>query len=125
MVFLTNRLRPDLGSALVSRPRKIVALLVAGLADLLQLVLFPMFVEGALSPLDWAVDGVIVVALTLVLGFKWRILLGLGVELIPGLDLFPTWTALVLSIPSAPSERGGGAREKDPTIEVVTLPKEP
>ena len=99
------------------------ALLVAGLADLLQLVLFPMFVEGALSPLDWAVDGLVVVALTLVLGFKWRIFLGLGVELIPGLDLFPTWTALVLSIPSAPSTRVRSEEEGAATV--VNLPKEP
>ncbi len=112
MGFLTSRLRPGLGTSLVSRPRKIVALLVAGLADLLQLVLFPMFIEGALSPFDWVVDTAVVLVLSLVLGFKWRLLLGLGLELVPGLDLFPTWTALVLSIPSEPAtaramDRGG------------------
>ncbi len=101
MGLFTNRLRPDMASSAVSRARKVAAIFVAGFADLLQLVLFPMFVEGAASPFDWAVDLVTVVLLTLILGFKWRIAAGMVIELIPGLDLFPTWTALVLSIPSA------------------------
>lgn len=108
--------RPSIAdpTRLLSRKRKAVALLVAGAADLLQLVFFPMFLEGVASPFDLALDIVTAVALTGILGFRWRTLLGIGLELVPGLDLFPTWTALVLSLPSAPKgERGGdgGPRE--------------
>ena len=95
-------------STALSRRRKAVALLVAGLTDLLQLVFFPMFFAGAASPFDWVLDLLTALVLTGIVGFKWRTLLGIVVELVPGLDLFPTWTALVLSFPSAPKEPRAG-----------------
>jgi hypothetical protein len=108
--------RPPLagGSKALSRKRKALALLVAGATDLLQLVFFPMVFEGAASPFEWVLDLVTAFVLTLILGFRWRTLLGIAVELVPGLDLFPTWMALVLSLPSAPKGQGGsegGPRE--------------
>jgi hypothetical protein len=87
------------GHARISKKRKLVALLVAGAADLTQGVLFPLFIQGAFSPFDWAVDIATTVTLLAVVGFKARLAIAFATELIPGLDLFPTWTALVLSLP--------------------------
>jgi hypothetical protein len=84
--------------ATTSRQRWALALAVAGAADLLQLLVFPAFIEGAASPFDDAVDVVVVTLLLAILGFRWRLAIGLGAELIPGVALFPTWTAVVASV---------------------------
>ena len=89
----------------VSSKRKKVALALAGLADLLQLGFFPLFGEGALSVPDDVLDVVVAVALLAVLGFRWRLAGALVLELVPGATLFPTWTAVVMSLPAhAPAE---------------------
>jgi hypothetical protein len=81
--------------------QKRIALAIALAADVAQLALAPLFAEGALSPFSDALDLVVVLTLVLTLGWRWRTVLALGVELIPGLALFPTWTALVLTMPTA------------------------
>jgi len=83
--------------------RKRAALAIAAIADLTQIVLFPFFIEGALSPFEDVLDGVVAITLLFVVGFQWRLALALAIELAPGLDLFPTWTALVASLPAAPA----------------------
>jgi hypothetical protein len=92
----------------VTRRQKRVALAVAAVADLVQLGLFPLFVEGALSPLDGALDVIVALTLILVLGWRWRTALALAVELLPGLALFPTWTAVVATLRSADVEATAG-----------------
>jgi hypothetical protein len=92
----------------VSKKRKAIAFTIAILADAVQLVLWPAFAEGAASPFDAALDAVVAVALLLILGPSGRLLGALALEATPGADLFPTWTAVVGSIPveeprSAPS----------------------
>lgn len=84
-----------------TRRQKRIALAVAGTADLIQLVLAPLFVEGGLSPLDAALDVVVAVALFGVLGWRWRTALALGLELVPGIALLPTWTAVVAMMPAS------------------------
>jgi hypothetical protein len=81
--------------------RKRIALVIAAAADLVQLALAPFFVEGALSPLDDVLDVAVAAALVVTLGWRWRTALALGLELIPGLALFPSWTALVATLPAA------------------------
>lgn len=80
--------------------RKKLALAVAVLADVAQGGLF-----AAMPALSWipseALDVVVSVVLVVLLGFRWRLLLALGVELIPAAQLFPSWTAFVLSMPPA------------------------
>jgi hypothetical protein len=85
-------------SAPVSRKRKAVALAIAAAADVLQIAVFPAFIEGAASPFDDALDAVIAVTLLVVLGFRWRLAFALAAELVPGVALFPSWTAVVLSV---------------------------
>ena len=85
---------------MVTPRRKKIALAIAALGDALQLGFFPAFVEGALSPPDDVLDGVVGVLLLLTLGWKWRLVGALALELVPGVALFPTWTAFVLTIPT-------------------------
>ena len=72
-----------------------IAFGVAALADLLQIFLFPLFIEGALSPLNDVVDVAVGGSLTLLLGWHWVFLPSFAAELVPGLDLAPTWLAAV------------------------------
>ena len=84
----------------LSRRRKTIGAVVAGASDLAQMIFFPVFVEGAASPFEIALDVATAVTILLIVGFKWRLAIALALELIPGVDLFPTWTAVVLSLPS-------------------------
>lgn len=88
-----------LGAPAVTRKRKAVALAIAVVADLVQLVLWPAFAGGAASPFDDALDVAVAVALLLTLGMSGRLALALAIELVPGADLFPTWSAVVATIP--------------------------
>jgi hypothetical protein len=90
-----------------TRKQKRIALAIAAVADLTQLALAPLFAEGALSPLDDLLDVGVAIALTLVLGWRWRTALAMIFELIPGVALFPSWTAVVATLPSAVPEPDG------------------
>ncbi len=46
-------------------------------------------------PVYWAVDIITVIALFVLLGFRWSLLPALFFEAIPGLQLFPAWTLVV------------------------------
>jgi hypothetical protein len=84
----------------VTKRRRAVALSIALVADVLQLVLWPAFSEGAASPFEDALDIVVAISLWLTLGMSWRLAFTFALELVPGADLFPTWTAVVLTFPS-------------------------
>ncbi len=85
----------------LTQDRKRLALGIALAADVLQLALAPLFAEGALSPLDDLLDVVVAIALWATLGWRKRTLLALGLELIPGVALFPSWTAVVATLSPA------------------------
>ncbi len=78
--------------------RRRAARIIALAADAVQLGLFPLFGEGFASPLDDALDVVVAGVLIRLLGFHWPLLPALVAELVPGLDLAPTWTAAVMMI---------------------------
>ena len=82
----------------IAPSRRRAARIVAAVADLVQLALFPLFGEGFASPLDDALDVIVAALLIKLLGFHWTLLPAFGAELVPGLDLAPTWTATVLMI---------------------------
>ncbi len=71
---------------------------VAIMADAIQIVGFPLFLAGGVSPFDTALDLVTAAILTKVLGWHWAFLPTFAAELVPGLDLFPTWTAAVFFV---------------------------
>ena len=89
---------------LVTRRQKRTALAVAAVADLSQMGMCPLFFGGALSPADGALDAIVALSLILILGWRWRTALALAVELMPGLALFPTWTAVVATLPAEPKQ---------------------
>ncbi len=82
--------------------RKRIALGVAVASDLVQWAFFPVMSEGAASPFEVALDALTALVILLIVGFQWRLLIALVAELVPGLDMFPTWAAVVLSLPVAP-----------------------
>jgi len=85
----------------LTRRRKTWALVIAGASDLMQVALTPLFVEGAGSPFEVALDAVTALTILLVAGFHLRLAVALVAELVPGIDVFPTWTALVATLPVA------------------------
>src|SRR2546430_17083063 len=72
-----------------------VARIVAILADVLQLALFPALGEGVLSPIADVLDVVVAVLLIRLVGWHLAFLPAFVAEIIPGVDLVPTWTAAV------------------------------
>lgn len=80
------------------RSRFRTAIILAIAADAVQIVIFPLFAEGALSPLDDILDGVVAVALFRLLGWHWEFLPSLIAELVPGVDLVPFWTLAVANV---------------------------
>ena len=72
---------------------------------MLQIALFPLFVEGFASPLDDALDLAVGAAMIKLVGFHWSFLPTFGAKLIPGVDLVPTWTAAVLLATGTRSKR--------------------
>jgi amino acid transporter len=68
------------------------ALLIALVSDALGfgVALFP--------PLQWLLDAVTAIALLMVMGFRWPLLIALAVEVIPAIELFPAWTLVVISM---------------------------
>jgi hypothetical protein len=74
------------------------AMIVAIVADLLQLVVFPLFVEGAMSPADDVLDLGIAGVLSYLLGWHWEFLPSFLVKLVPGVDLVPCWTIAVANV---------------------------
>ena len=89
----------NLGAIKISAgPRLRTAMILAIAADLLQLVVFPMFVAGAMSPADDVLDLGVAGALTFLLGWHWEFLPSFLVKLVPGVDLVPLWTIAVANV---------------------------
>jgi hypothetical protein len=79
-----------------SSPRRIwLARIVAVLADTIQIAVFPVFVEGAMSPLDDVFDLVVAGILTCLVGWHIAFVPSFIVKLMPVADLAPTWTAAI------------------------------
>ena len=76
-------------------PEHRLAWAVAIAADTLQIAAFPFFAEGGMSPADALLDLIVGFLMIRLLGWHWAFLPTLAAELIPGADLFPTWTAAV------------------------------
>lgn len=87
---------PVLPLSLRSRFR--VAMILAMAADALQIFVFPLFAEGALSPADDVLDVAVAALLVHLLGWHWEFLPTFFAELVPGVDLVPFWTLAVVNI---------------------------
>ncbi len=71
---------------------------VAIIADAIQIIGLPLFAPGGISPADTVLDLATAAILSRVLGWHWAFLPTFAAELVPGLDLFPTWTAAVFFV---------------------------
>jgi hypothetical protein len=74
------------------------AMALAVAADALQIFVFPMFGEGALSPADDVLDLAVAAILVRTLGWHWEFLPAFAAELVPGVDLVPFWTLAVVNV---------------------------
>src|SRR5437899_8072775 len=83
-----------------SRPRSRfrAAMILAMAADALQIFVFPLFAEGALSPADDVLDVAVAAVLVHLLGWHWEFLPAFAAELVPGIDLVPFWTFAVANV---------------------------
>jgi hypothetical protein len=79
-----------------SRFRAAIALAI--LADALQIVVLPLFVEGAESPADDVLDLGVAAVLVRLLGWHWEFLPSFVGKLVPGVDLVPFWTLAVANV---------------------------
>ena len=73
-------------------------MILAVIADALQIIFFSLFVEGAESPADDILDCGIGAALVYLLGWHWEFLPSLFAKLVPGVDLVPFWTLAVANV---------------------------
>jgi hypothetical protein len=80
------------------RSRFRAAMVLAVLADGLQIAIFPLFAEGAISPLDDVLDLVVMAGLVWLIGWNWEFVPSFVAELVPGLDLVPFWTLAVANV---------------------------
>ena len=88
------------GTIVATAGRIRAARAIAMLADLAQIVVFPGFSQGGLSPANDALDVGVAIALSWLLGWHWVFLPSFLSELIPIWDLVPTWTAAVWYVTS-------------------------
>jgi hypothetical protein len=79
-------------------PRFRAAMILAIIADALQVAVFPLFVEGAMSPADDVLDFGVGALMVHLLGWHWEFLPSFFAKLIPGVDLVPFWTIAVANV---------------------------
>jgi len=94
---MTSEAKPG-AIRLLPGARMRVALGLAIVADLVQLVAFPFFITGAASPADDVVDVGMCVGLSLLLGWHWEFAPSFAAKLVPGVDLVPLWTLAVANV---------------------------
>src|ERR1700694_5831374 len=80
------------------RSRFRAAMILAMAADAVQIFVFPLFAEGALSPADDVLDLAVAGVLVNLLGWHWEFLPAFFAELVPGVDLVPFWTMAVANV---------------------------
>lgn len=84
--------------AAASGPRLKAALALAIVADIVQMVVLPLVIEGAASPADDLLDLCVGGALAFLLGWYWEFLPSFAGKLLPGVDLVPLWTIAVANV---------------------------
>ena len=121
---LTRRLpRPTLAAMKTeATPGRVkAARIIAMAADVIQIGGFAAFVPGYASPFEDVLDVAVGIALTWLVGWHWSFLPGFVVELVPGMDLIPTWTAAIF-LATRGQGQGKVALEQEP-MKVITPPK--
>lgn len=78
-----------------TRRRILAARILAVVADAIQVGLLPLFAEGAASIVNDVLDAVIAVVMVVLVGWHWAFVPAFLAELVPVVDLAPTWTLAV------------------------------
>jgi hypothetical protein len=81
-----------------SRSNFQAAMILAIVADLLQIAVFPFFVEGAASPAEDILDVAAGAVMFSLLGWHWEFTPSFLAKLLPGVDLVPFWTLAVANV---------------------------
>jgi hypothetical protein len=91
-------------------------LILAIIADALQIIFLPLLVEGAESPADDVLDFGVGAALIYLLGWHWEFAPSFLAKLVPGVDLVPLWTIAVANVYRKSKRIAASAAEgrKDP-----------
>lgn len=76
--------------------RVLAARVVAIVADAVQLGLLPLFAGGAPEVFDAVLDVAVAAVMISLVGWHWAFLPAFLAELVPGVDLAPTWTLAVV-----------------------------
>jgi hypothetical protein len=74
------------------------AMLLAIVADALQIVVFPLFAPGAFSPAEDLLDLGIGAMMVHLLGWHWEFAPSFVAKLVPGVDLVPFWSMAVANV---------------------------
>ena len=95
------------------------AMAIAVIADIAQMALFPLFIEGAASPVDDVLDLAVAGILSYLLGWHWEFAPSFVGELVPGLNFVPLWTLAVANVwrKSRHIEATGASGRPAPIIE--------
>jgi hypothetical protein len=88
----------DEGITILPGSRFRAAMVLAIIADAVQIIVFPVFVEGAISPADDVLDFGIGAMMVHLLGWHWEFLPSFLAKLVPGVDLVPLWTLAVANV---------------------------
>ena len=107
------------------RLRRRAALGLAIAADLVQMIVFPLFIEGAASPADDVLDLCMGAILTWLLGWHWEFLPSFLAKLVPGVDLVPLWTLAVANVYRKSKDEPVTIEGQAPTIDAKIEDKEP
>src|ERR1700728_2468028 len=79
-------------------PRLRIAMILAVVADILQIAVFPFVLEGAASPPDDVIDPGVGGLLNWLLGWHWELLPSVATKLIPGVEFVPLWRLAVANV---------------------------
>ncbi|HXB98965.1 MAG TPA: hypothetical protein VNU74_01115 [Terriglobales bacterium] len=103
----------------IKEPEHRIAWAVAIAADALQIAAFPLFVEGGISPADSALDLIVAFVMIRLLGWHWAFLPTAAAKLIPGADLFPTWTTAVWFVTRERVSAGSNSSSNSKDVEIL------
>jgi hypothetical protein len=98
--------------------RVLAARVLAVTADAVQFGLLPLFAGGAFTGFDAALDVAVGAAMVALVGWHWAFLPAFALELVPAVDLAPTWTIAVFL-----ATRGRGGAE--PPVQATRIDPPP
>lgn len=101
----------------LTRPRIWLAFAVALGADMFQIALGPL----GWTFLDEVMDVLVMITVSLLLGFHPLLLPTFIVELLPMVDMLPTWTACVAAVVMLRRRQPRPPRGDDPSSKVIDI----